>query len=48
MSLYEATLNFHVTPADLGILFQCKLYSTVLYPVSCLVEIKLFQNYFKL
>ena len=40
MSLYGPT--FHVTPVDLCIIFQCNLYK--LYPVSCLVEIKLFQN----
>ena len=38
MSLYGPT--FHVTPVDL-----CIIYSdvTYIYPVSCLVEIKLFQ-----
>ena len=46
MSLYGP--RFHVTPVDLGVIFQCNLY---IYPVSCLVEIKLFQivsNCFKL
>ena len=38
MSLYGPT--FHVTPIDFCIIFQCNLY---IYPVSCLVEIKLFQ-----
>ena len=32
--------TFHVTPADLCIIFQ---YVTYIYPVSRLVEIKLFQ-----
>ena len=36
MSLYGPT--FHVSLVDLCIRFQCKLY---IYPVSCLVEIKL-------
>ena len=40
MSLHGPT--FHVTPVDLCIIFQCNLY---IYPVSCLVEIKLFQVY---
>ena len=46
MSLYGPT--FHVTPVDLCIIFQYNLY---VYPVSCLMEIKLFQivsNCFKL
>ena len=38
MSLYGPT--FHVTPVDLGIIFHCMCYIS---PVSCLVEIKLFQ-----
>ena len=38
MSLYWP--KFHVTPVDLCIIFQCNLY---ICPVSCLVEIKLFQ-----
>ena len=42
MSLYGPT--FHVTPVDLCIIFQCNLH---IYPVSSLVEIKLFQNCFK-
>ena len=41
MSLYGPI--FHVTPVDLCIIFQCNLY---IYPVSCLMEIKLFQNLF--
>ena len=43
MSLYGPT--FHVTPVNLCIIFQSNIY---IYPVSCLVEIKLFQNCFKL
>ena len=37
--------TFHVTPVALCIIFQCNLY---IYTVSCPVEIKLFQNCFKL
>ena len=45
MSLYGPT--FHVTPVNLCIIFECNLYIYI-YPVSCLVEIRLFQNCFKL
>ena len=40
MSLYGPT--FHVTPVDLGIIFLCTV--SYIYPVSCHVEIKLFQK----
>ena len=40
MCLYGPT--FHVTPVDLSIIFQCNI-----YPVSCLVEIKLLQLFQK-
>ena len=43
--LYGPT--FHVTPVDLCIIFQCNLY-TYIYPLSCLVEIKLFHIVSKL
>ena len=43
MSLYGSA--FHVTPVDLCITFQCNLF---IYPISFLMEIKLFQIVSKL
>ena len=40
MSLHDPT--FHVTPVDLGIIFQCKLYISCI--MSCGNKIVLFQT----